>query len=348
MNYISCLFFKLLNPTGYFYLYWYPIVSSIFSGFIFWIIFSYLPEKSRKKSFGVGVLNDLLALNGQIFSYFDYLLRHRERSPSFFQDKIHACSLTLEDISLALHNKIISLDHLNDPQLNSQMLAVREELVKKVAEMDIIINRLYSFNYFLRSEEVALLRNIHGNIHCYLPYIELRAAEDGLLPINPSISFMTNSLIELQDDFRNLRKLIFQNNLIERNFLIGKILRSFNIGNYKNCIKECKLGIKHFPSDSSLYNLFLVRCYYFLNKKKVAYRILKDFLFANKDIVSHRNNLYPLLFDPNIESLILQNTSLDALNNMKQVVESEQSDLEQFLSKNEKLKKHFAGKVTKA
>lgn len=347
MNYLSCLVSKLLNPAGYFYLYWYPIVSSIFSGFIFWIIFSHLPEKSRKKSFGVGVSNDLLTLNGQIFSYFDYLLRHRDRSPSFFQDKIHACSLTKEDISLALHNKIISPDHLNDPLLGSKMLVVREELIKKVAEMDIIINRLYSFNYFLRSEEVALLRSIHGNIHCYLPYIELKVDEDGLLPVNPSISFMTNSLIELQDDFRNLRKLIFQNSLQERVFLIHKILRSFNIGSYKNCIRECKLGIKEFPSDSSLCNLFLVRCYYFLNKKKVAYRILKDFLLTNNDIVSHRNNLYPLLTDPTIESLILQKTSLDALSNMKQIVKSEQLDLEQFLSKNAKLEKYFADKVAK-
>jgi hypothetical protein len=345
MNYLSNLFSKLLNPTGGFYLYGYPIVGSIIAGFIFWIIFSYLPEKSRKKSFGLGVLNDLLTLNGQIFSYFDYLLRHRERSPSFFQDKIHACSLTKEDISLALHNKIISPDHLNDPLLASQMLVVKEDLIKKVAEMDIIINRLYSFNYFLRSEEVALLRSIYGNIHCYLPYIELNIDEDGLFPMNPSVSFMTSSLIELQDDFRSLRKLIFQKRLLDRNFLIGKILRSFNTGNYKNCIKECKLGSKKFPSDSSLYNLFLVRCYYLVNKKKIAYQLLSDYLLVNNDLTSNRNNLYPLLQEPMIEDLIINRTNREALNNMKQIVRGEKLDFENFLSSNEKLKKYFAEKT---
>ena len=140
---------------------------------------------------------------------------------------------------------------------------------------------------------------------------------------------------------------IFKNNLKERYFLIHKILRSFNIGSYKNCIKECKLGVKKFPSDSSLYNLFLVRCYYFLNKKKVAYEILKDFTFTTNDIVSHRNSLYPLLSDPVVENLVLQKTSLDALNTMKQVVQVEQLDLEEFLSNNEKLKNYFADRIAK-
>lgn len=347
MNYLSSLVPQLPSPTGNFYLYGYPVFSSIIAGFIFWIIFSYLPEKSRKKSFGVGVLNDLLTLNGQIFSYFDYLLRHRDRSPSFFQDKIHACSLTKEDISLALHNKIISSAHLSEPQLVNNMLEVKQDLIKKVSEMDIIINRLYSFNYFLSPEEVTLLRNIHEKIHRYIPYIELDVGKDGLLPINPSISFMTTSLLELQDDFRKFRKIIFKNNLKERDFLIHKILRAFNTRSYKDCIKECKLGIKHFPSDSSLYNLFLVRCYYLMNKKKIAYLFLNDCLLSNNDLVSNRNNLYPLLTDPVVEDLIIKRTSLEALNNMKQVVQGEKLDFEQFLSNNEKLKKYFSDKITK-
>lgn len=347
MNYLSSLVCQLFSPTGSFYLYGYPVFSSIVAGFIFWIIFSHLPERNRKKSFGAGVLNDLLILNGQIFSYFDYLLRHRDRSPSFFQDKIHACLLTKDDISLALQNKIISQAHLSESQLAGNMLEVKQDLIKKVSEMDIIINRLYSFNYFLSSEVVTLLRNIHEKIHRYIPYIELDVDKDGLLPIDPSISFMTTSLLELQDDFRKFREIIFKNNLKERYFLIHKILMAFNTGSYKNCIRECKLGIMHFPSDSSLYNLFLVRCYYFMSKKKIVYKLLNDYLHANSDLVSNRNNLYPLLTDPVVEDLIIKRTSLEALNNMKQVVQGEKSDFEQFLSNNEKLKKYFVDKVTK-
>lgn len=345
MEYLSSLASEFLSPTGNFYLYGYPIFGSIIAGIIFWFIFSNLPEKSRKKSFGVGVLNDLLTLNGQIFSYFDYLLRHRDRSSSFFQDKIHACLLTKGDISLALCNKIISINHLSDLHLARNMLEVKQDLIKKVSEIDVIINRLYSFNYFLNPEEVTLLRNIHEKVHRYIPYIELEVDKDGLLPINPSISFMTESLLELQDDFRKFRAIIFKNNLTERDFVIQSFLRAFNTGNYKDCIKQCKLGIKHFPSDSSLYNLFLVSCYFSLNKKKIAYQLLSDYLLVNNDLTSIRNNLYPLLKETMVEDLIIKRTSLAALNNMKKIVENEKLDFEQFLSNNEKLHKHFADKI---
>lgn len=328
------------------YLYLYPIYSSIVAGIIFWFIFSFLPEKRRKKSFGVGVLNDLLTLNNQVFGVFDFLLRHRDHSPSFFQDKIHACSLTEEDFCLALQNKVISQAYLYDPLIANQMLIVGVELFKKASEIDAVINRLYSFNYFLSSEEVTLLRNMHEKIHRYLPYIESNYNKrDGHFPIDPSISFMTKSLLELQDDFREFRKLIFKNKLPERNFLIQKISRLFNLGRYKACIEECKLAIKKFPSDSSLYSSFMIRCYYFLNKKKVAYQLLKQFLQMNTDLISHRSNLYPLLSDQTIENLILEKTSLEAVNKMKQVVQSEDSDFKQFLSNNLKLKTYFSEKT---
>lgn len=262
------------------YLYLYPIYSSIVAGFIFWFIFSFLPEKSRKRSFSIGIFNDLLALNNQVFSYFDFLLRHRDRSPSFFQDKIHACSLTEDDLCLALHNKVISTAYLNDPLIANQMLVVGDELIKKVAEMDLVIDRLYSFNYFLSSEEVTLLRNMHEKIHRYMPYIEGNLNRVDLFPINPSISFMAKSLLELQDDFKEFRKIIFKNKLAERNFLMQKILRLFHLGSYKACIMECKHAIKKFPSDSNWYSLFMVRSYLFLNKK-----IWFRYLFLNKKML---------------------------------------------------------------
>lgn len=324
------------------YLYLYPIYSSIVAGFIFWFVFSFLPERRRKKSFGIGVLNDLLTLNNQVFSFFDFLLRHRDHSPSFFQDKIHACSLSEEEFCLALQNKVISETYLNDPRIASQMLVVGNELIKKVAEIDVVIDRLYSFNYFLNSEEVSLLRNMHEKIHRYIPYIESNLSRVDLFPINPSISFMAKSLMELQDDFRELRKIVFKNKLAERNFMIHKVLRLFHLGNYKACIVECKHAMQKFPLDSSLFRLFTIRCYIFLNKKNIAYQLLKQFLLTDADLISHRNNLNPLLSDQAIENLILERNSLEALNKMKQVVQGEDSIFKEFLTNNLKLRTYFA------
>jgi hypothetical protein len=185
---------------------------------------------------------------------------------------------------------------------------------------------------------------MHEKIHRYMPYVESNLSRADGFPINPSISFMSKSLLELQDDFRELRKIVFKNKLAERNFLIRKILRLFHLGDYKACIVECKHAMQKFPLDSSLYRLFTIRCYIFLKKKNIAYQLLKQFLLTDADLISHRNNLYPLLSDQAIESLILERNSLEALNKMKQVVQSEDSVFKEFLANNLKLKMYFADK----
>ena len=95
----------MFDPTGYFYLYLYPIISSGLAGILFWFIFSFLPDRDRHKSFGIGITNDLISLNNAIFGYIDSLSRTTTHSPSQFQDKIHSCSLTEEDINILLQNK---------------------------------------------------------------------------------------------------------------------------------------------------------------------------------------------------------------------------------------------------
>lgn len=334
-----------LEPTGFIYLYFYPIFSSIIAGFIFWLIFSFFPERKRRQSFGVGVFNDLLLLNGQIFAYFDFLLRHKEHSPSFFQEKIHACSLRKEELSLALQNKVISKDYLYELSVANQMMIVGEALLKKVSEIDLVINRLYSFNYFLSTKEIKLLRKIHGNIHTYTPYIESNLfADKSMLPINRSISFMASSAFTLQEDFRELRDLVFsRKDYLDRDFFITKILRSYNLKKYKECIKNCKLGCKYFLQDANFFNIFTIQCYLALGNKTKAYMLLRKFPLKSNELIGYRNVLNPLLVDSEVQRIVIEKTSLQAFEAMKEVVIKENTDQEKFLSANKKLQKYFVG-----
>ncbi|WP_047518336.1 hypothetical protein [Methylophilus sp. Q8] len=331
-----------LNPTGNFYLYGYPIISSIFSGFIFWLIFSYLPERKRKQSFGLGVLNDLRTLNMHIFHYFDYLLRHRDNSPSYFQDKIQACSLTYDELTVGLKNKVISSDYLYDSAVADNFLLVGEELVRKVSEIDIVINRLYSFNYFLSPNEVTLIRSIYANLHKYMPYIESSFTRGKYYPADPTVSFLAHSAKDLQEDFKKLRGIIFANKLKDKDFLVAKILQLFHSENYTACIKECKKGIKIFKAESPFYEMLLIRCYVCSDKSQKAYELLNHFNFKDSDLVSYRHMINPLLSDPHIESIILNKTSLEALTKMKSVTQREYEDKENFLKQNNLLKERYS------
>lgn len=336
-----------METTGIYYLYIYPIVSSIVAGFIFWFVFSFLPERSRKKSFGVGITNDLIALNAQIFHYFDIFLRFQERTPSCFQDKIHSTSLTEEDLSIALQNKVISQAYLYDTSVSSRLLIIGDELTTMVTEINKIINRLYSFNYFLSSQEVTLLRNMHEKIHRYMPYIQSESNINRVapFPLNPSLAFMTEVLLGLQEDFRDFRRLIFKNKLIERSYVIQKIQWLFYMGKYKDCINECNLWISRFPFDSSLQSMYLIRCHFCLNNKNVAYSLLNKFLESNTDLISYRNNLYPLLSDSTAFELISNKTSYESILEMKRIVENENLIMKQFVSSNMELKNYFSEKA---
>lgn len=313
------------------------------AGLIFWLIFSFLPDRKRKRSFAAGISNDLFILNNQLFEYFDFFLRFQENSPSYFQDKIHSSSLTEEDLNIALQNKIINQAYLQEIPAPRQVVIVGNKLTTMVAEINKIIDRLYAFNYFLSSQEVSLLRNIHEKIHRYMPYIQLdnNANRVPPFPVDLSLAFMTRVLLDLQDNFRDLRKIIFKKEWIESNQVVQKIQWLFYSGNYKYCIKECNSWIDKFPFDSSLQYAYLIRCNFFMKRNNVAYALLAKFLDNHNDIVSYRNNLYPLLSDPIVCDLISKKATYERLQEMKNIVENENLIMKKSVSSNTELKTFY-------
>jgi len=333
----------LAMPSGG---YLYPVFSSIVAATIFWILFAYIPERAKKRGFGVGITNDLLILNSHIFGYFDFFLKFHKHSPSVFQDKIHSSTLSRDDLNVALQNKVIIPIQLSNAAIQAKLIAVGVDLMKMVASIDEVINRLYAFNYFLSSKEVALLRNIYEKIHRYIPYIEMSIIESHRrdahpLPVNPSLTFMAEVLLELQEDFRQLRSIVFSNRSTERSYVVSKIQWQFYSGQHKACAKECRRAIRAFPADSSLQTLYLIRCCLSLNQKSLAYLLLNDFVKSNANYISHRDLLYPLLSDP-IALEIMQKRGNDQLTAMKQLCENEVLKTKQCISSNEEIRKYFA------
>lgn len=335
---------NLLNPTGNFYLYFFPIISSIISGIIFWLIFSYFPERKRKNSFGLGIFNDLQTLNSHLFHYFDFLMRHQKNSPSFFQDKIHGATLTYDDLKLGLKNKVLSSDYLYDEEFAGSFLIVGEELIKKVTEIDIVINRLYSFNYFLSTKEVAIIRSIHSNLHRYMPYVESSLQKDEYFPVDPTISYLAHSAKDLLVDFKNLRNVLFDQKLKDRDFLLLKILRAINSGDYKSCIRLCKVGMKNFKSDSSTYELRTIQCFLYLKNTKTAHKLLANYNLSAKNLVGLRNLLEPIMRDPVAERIILEKADIESLKKMKAILKKEHDQKTRFLELTQLLNERYSSK----
>ena len=335
-----------MNRDGVFYLYFYPIISSIVAGIIFWVIFSVIPAYRRNKSISIGINNDLFKLNNALFHYFDIFLKFQKHSPATFQHKIHSCSLSEEDINIALQNKVLNQGYLFDKKISGRLLVIGEEISEKVVQIDEIIKRLYAFNLFLAASEIKILRDIHEKIFRYSLSSEAESVINGisLQPINPSLSYMTKVLLELQDDYKKLRQYVFKNQIIERQFIISKTQWLFYQNNFNECIRICKKWIKEYPYDSELQLTHLVQSYLGKNKNNIAYQLIEKFLSKEPNIVSHRQFFYPLLSDSAASSLILRKYGPEKVEEMKIIVNKEKSIEKEFIASNSDLKRYYTEK----
>ena len=83
----------------------YPILLSIVAATIFWLIFSYLPERSRKIRIRTKLDLNIYQIYTRLFSLFDIVMRANNYSPSFFQQQIRGNTLTKIDVELGLQTK---------------------------------------------------------------------------------------------------------------------------------------------------------------------------------------------------------------------------------------------------
>ncbi|MBX3652705.1 MAG: hypothetical protein KF686_00865 [Ramlibacter sp.] len=332
-----------MEITSPFYLYIYPILSSVVAGFIFWIVFSLLPDRQRRSAFSLGISYDFERLDAQIFGYLDAFMSSQKREPSFLQKKIHACELTREEVLVALQNKVIAFNNLPPGIQSEQFLEMGAYSVKVASEIDITINRLYAFTYFLTGNQVALLRNLQQKVHRYVPYFELKlGTEDNWISVDPSLSFMATVLLEIQDDFRQLRKLLYSRSLENEQFKLNKILYLFHSGQFKKCIKECKRVKKRGFANTSLQRGFLVYSLLKIGKNTHAYMELRELLNLNKDLIGHRSIFSQILKDREAYEIVLSATSQRAIDDMNRLVESEAQREIQFFQSNSELRRQFS------
>lgn len=327
--------------SNLFVAYIYPIIGSLFAALIFWILFSYIPERKKKRSFDIIISNDLFLLHSSIFSLFDLMLKANERSPSYFQHKISACSLSREDIEICLQNKARSIKDIINPQHAKNMIFIKDSYLKNSMEIEKTINKIYTLNYYLSAAEVSLLRNINETVFRYVPYLEsIENTNTQFKPTNPSLSFMTNMLLDLQRHFSILSEIVFETRINTRNFYIKKIQYLFHKKSYKNCIKFCNEWIKDNPHDSILQHLYIINCEFELNNKNESYEKLKILFSENKiRLIDNRTLLHPLISDPIALKIIIDNTSYAELEEMKKIIENEKEVKNKFIYSNTELNK---------
>lgn len=324
----------------------YPFILSMFSALLFWLVFSFWPERTRRNKLRPKLELDMYHVYMDLFGAFDKVMSIRKHSPSSYQDKIKGQGLTIEDINLGLQNKCLNETYLYDSNINAIQLPIGLSLKHAAEKIDKTIDKIFDFSEYLSPEEILLLENILKKFQVY-SYTSNADSEIGgikLYPVNPSLAYMTNNLFELYQLFGQLEKVVQGNKLRDRNISIQMIQFLYHSGQFVKCIKEAKGLIKKHPKDKVFLEFYIVRSLYKSSQRKLAYAGLEKLLEAKPHLVSNRGFLEELLGDERVIEILNKKYTEAEIDELRQVLLGEKTLKDKFEENGRKLKQYYIEK----
>ena len=332
-----------------------PIILSVIAAIIFWLVFSYLPERKRSKKLRPIVELALFEAYKQLFSLFDLVMSHASHSPSFFQSEIRAGNLSEDDIRLGLQNKCLNKSYLYDPHVKDSLLVVGEKILDLTLNIDDLANRVLSFHTYATAEELVLFEKIREKIRVYhfgKRHIEKSCETiiDGrvLRPLDPSISYRSHNFFELYELFCHLQKLVLNHSPLDRERFIWKMQWLYYSGQYRLCVKLIKNQGNRFKKDSTLYRNYLALSERERGRMKTFYKIIEGTYKSRPyggGLVYSRGTFKELLGDNKLIEVLAQFHSSEEISALKKSVNKDREHKKAFENANQELSKYFKEKV---
>jgi hypothetical protein len=335
-----------------------PILLSIVAAIIFWLVFSFLPERKRRRKLRPIVELALFDAYKQMFSLFDLIMRHTSNSPSFYQSEIRAGKLSEEDISLGLHNKCLNESYLYDLNVKGGLLVVGEEILDRTLGLDELANKVLSFHTYATAEELVLLEQIRGKIRVY-HFGERHIKQvcgvifNGqiLRPVNPSISYRCRNFYEIYQLFLKLQMLVLNHSPLDWDRFIYKMQYLYYSGQYRLCVKLIQSHERRFEKDSTLFRNYWALSERGEGRMKDFYRIIEETYKSRPyggSLVSSRSTFKELLGDNKLFEVLAQFHSSEEISALRQSVQEDEKHKEAFENANQSLAKYFKGKGSSA
>ena len=331
-----------------------PILLSIVAAVIFWLVFSYIPERKRRNKLRPIVELALFDTYKQLFSLFDLIMRHAGNSPSFYQSEIRAGKLTEDDIALGLQNKCLNESYLYDPNVKKALLVVGEEILDRTLALDELANKVLSFHTYATAEELVLLEQIREKIRVY-HFGERHVNKNCgtiingqvLRPVDPSISYRHGNFYEIYQLFCKLQILVLDHRPLDRDRFIYKMQSLYYSGQYRLCAKLVQSEGKRFEKDSTLYRNYWALSERGKGRLKEFYKIIEETYKSRPyggALVSSRSTFKDLLGDNKLMEILAQFHSSEEISAMRQSVQQDKVHKETFENANQALQKYYMEK----
>lgn len=331
-----------------------PIILSLFSALIFWLVFSYIPEKSRRNKLRPVVEVVIYGIYKELFSLFDLALRHAKHSPSMYQEEIRSGKLTEEIISMGLQNKCLNETYLYDPAIKDSLIAVGREMHDRSREIENLADKVISFHTYATAQEIILFEKIREKLRIYQPPTRDVERDSGtvvggqvLRPINPTISYRAKNLYELYKLFGELQDIFLRTKSTDRSTVLTKVQILFYSGRLKECRRLSNYGRRVFRKDSALFGSYLARCECKLGNIRKFYRAIED-TYRNRpyngSLISARSTFKNILGNEKILEILSKYYTDEEINNLKQKVSSDRSKKEAFEMANNNIRRYLSEK----
>lgn len=331
---------------------------SLISALIFWITFSYVPNRNRRNKLRPVLELDVFQVYNSLFSLFDLIMRHRENSPSNYQNSIRGGLLTQTDIDLGLQNKCLNKSYLFDSNINQHLMVIGEEIFENSKNIDQLVNKILNLSQYATAEEIILLEQIRQEIRKYdfgEKNIQKSAVSvigtQKLYPSVPVLYYRKNNFYDLYQLYIELQNIIFTKYIyFERNIYLLKIQFLYYSGQYSKCQTFISQHKKEFEKESTFYKNYYALCEYQLGNKKRFYTLIEE-LYKDRpysgSLVSSRGTLIHFLKDAKLMDILAQYHSQDEMDMLKITVEQENKTHEQFIKTNKSLSEYFATRDTR-
>lgn len=348
---IEELDYTISNPKSDFYQeYIYPIIISLIAAFIFWMAFSYLPEKKRENQVRNKIDFDIYQIYMKLFHLIDGIFKHSSHSPSYYQKKIKTNTLTKEEIRLGLQNKCLNESYIYYPELIGKLFPIGKNIYDSERKINKLIDRLFDFSIFLKSSEILLFENIRTKLSTYgLENYNKSAFTDingvRLQPVDPSLNYMRNNLWDIYILFCEVQKLMFKNKFENREIFLFKVQFLFSQHKYNKVLKILKRNKENYKNDVNFIEQYTFRCLYCLKKKKEAFNKIEELFKKDLDLISNRNFIKDYLNDEKITYLLKKYYSEEKRERLSQIIKEEEIKANHFIKQAEWLENFYIQKL---
>ncbi len=327
----------------------YPLILSLLSALIFWLVFSYAPYFLRRNKIRPLVELDIINVRGELFAIFDCIMGHAKHSASHFQSEIRSGRLSEHDIKLGLQNKCLNEHYLYNEAINTRMLVVGAIIGRHANTVDRLVDKAFNFSQFVKADEIILLECIRENVRRYDFGDEeirknptTRIGGNVFRPVVPNISYRCENFSELYLLYLDLQEVVIKNfKYLDRNSILYNVQYLYGRGQYKDCITYTHQHLKALPKDKAFLWNYIAACLYKIGARKAAYKELYYIYRDGGSLVSSRSFLEPFLNDQEAIDILLQSHTNEEFEMLKKTFEEEEKIRSNYLESNNSLLQHF-------